>query len=88
MNILLLLKLVAEYFGSYTRLVPPPRQSPHSVRVLTCVIKDGRFNGAVFEIGISGCNVFKIALVKECVFKKNMFKVHLCEPVEKMFVPE
>lgn len=40
------------------------RQQAHPVRALTCVIKDGRFNGAVFEIGISRCNIFKIALVK------------------------
>lgn len=62
--------------------------SPHPVHGLTCVIKDGGFNGAVFEVGISGCNVFEIALVKERVFKENVFKIHLCEPVEKTFAPE
>ena len=44
-NTLLLLKLMTEQFDS--------RQQAHPVRALTCVIKDGRFNGAVFEIGIS-----------------------------------
>lgn len=64
------------------------KQFGSSAQVLTCVIKDGWFNGAIFEIGISRCNIFKIALVKECVLKEHMFKVHLCEPVEKILASE
>jgi hypothetical protein len=53
------------------------------VLLLTCVVEGGRFDGAVLEIRICGCHIFKIAFVKECVLKEDMFKIHLYEPVRK-----
>lgn len=67
---------------------PPLLPSTHSTHLLTCVIKDSWFNGAVFEIGVSRCNIFKIAFIKECVLEEYVFKVHLCEPVGEMLVSE
>lgn len=67
---------------------PPLLPSTHSTYLLTCVIKDGWFNGTVFEIGISRRNIFKIAFIKECVLEEHMFKVHLCEPVGETLASE
>lgn len=57
--------------------------SSQCVYPLTCVVEGGWFDGAVLEISICGCYVFKIAFVKECVLKEDMLKVHLYEPVGK-----
>lgn len=71
-----------EHFDSWTTLVVSC-YSLFSLLIFlpTCVIKDGWFNGTIFEVGICWCYIFKIALVKECVLKEYMFKVHSCEPV-------
>lgn len=50
---------------------------------LTCVVEGSRFNGAVLEISVCGCHIFKIAFVKECVLKEDMLEVHRYEPVRK-----
>lgn len=57
--------------------------SSKCIHLLTCVVEGGWLNGAVLEIGICGCDIFKKAFVKVCVLKEDMFKIHLYEPVEK-----
>lgn len=57
--------------------------SSRGAHLLTCVVEDGGLDGAVLEIGICGCYVFKITFVKECVLKEDVFKIHLYEPAGK-----
>lgn len=57
--------------------------SSQGTHLLTCVVEDGWLDGAVLEIGVCGCHIFKITFVKECVLKEDMFKIHLYEPAGK-----